>query len=86
MPHLDIKPVERLGFDRRMTKEEINSLPINSYTGKIELIREKTTLAKAILELREETILGFDTETRPNFKKGQNNLPALLQFFGPLLW
>jgi ribonuclease D len=75
----DIQPVERLGFDRRMTKEEINSLPINSYDGKIELIREKAALDKAIAELHRETLLGFDTETKPNFKKGQNNLPSLLQ-------
>jgi len=75
----DIQPVERLGFDRRMTKEEINALPINSYGGKIEVIREKDALDKALLELSRETLLGFDTETKPNFKKGQNNLPSLLQ-------
>ena len=79
MFHPQIQPDERLGFDRRMTKEEINSLPINSYDGEIELVREKDALDKAIAELRKETLLGFDTETKPNFKKGQNNLPSLLQ-------
>ena len=78
----NIQPVERLGFDRRMTKEEINSLPINSYEGKVEVIREKEALKKAILELGRETLLGFDTETKPNFKKGQNNLPSLIQLAG----
>ena len=72
-------PIERLGFDRRMTKEEINSLPISKYDGKIMVVRTEDGLDLALDELREEKFLGFDTETRPNFKKGQSNLPAIIQ-------
>ena len=74
-----IQPVERLGFDRRMTKEEINSLPIRGYEGKITVVKSKDDLDLALNHLGKETLLGFDTETRPNFEKGQNNLPALIQ-------
>ena len=74
-----IQPVERLGFDRRMTKEEINSLPIRGYNGKIFIVRTGDDLDLALQQLNKETLLGFDTETKPNFKKGQNNLPSLIQ-------
>jgi len=77
-----LSPLERLGFDRRMTRDEINSLPIGSYNGKIRVINSKERLDKALDDLHKENILGFDTETRPNFKKGQNNLPALVQLAG----
>jgi ribonuclease D len=74
-----LAPLERLGFDRRMTKDEINSLPIKGYEGKIVVVKTGDELGKALDALKHETILGFDTETRPNFKKGQNNLPSLIQ-------
>ena len=79
MGNSTIQPIERLGFDRRMTKEEINSLPIRGYEGKIQVVRTGGELNKALDELSGETLLGFDTETRPNFKKGQNNLHSLIQ-------
>lgn len=79
MNNSTIQPIERLGFDRRMTKEEINFLPINGYEGEIQVVRTCDELDKALDELSKETLLGFDTETQPNFKKGQNNLPALIQ-------
>jgi ribonuclease D len=79
MPKVSIKPVERLGFDRRMTKDEINLQPIRSYDGKVVVVKTKDVMDHVLQQLSEETLLGFDTETRPNFKKGQNNLPALIQ-------
>ena len=74
-----IQPIERLGFDRRMTKEEINSLPIKGYEGMIQVVKTVDELDKALDELSKESLLGFDTETRPNFRKGQNNQPSLIQ-------
>ncbi|MEN8135007.1 MAG: 3'-5' exonuclease [Thermodesulfobacteriota bacterium] len=77
-----LAPPERLGFDRRMTKDEINSLPIRSYEGKVVVVKTREELDIAVRKLGKETLLGFDTETRPNFKKGQNNLPSLIQLAG----
>jgi ribonuclease D len=74
-----LQPLERLGFDRRMTKAEINALPLGRYTGKIRVVGTGAELEQALTELRGETILGFDTETRPNFAKGRPNPPALIQ-------
>jgi len=73
---------ERPGFDERMSREEINCLPIRRYSGEIVLIRKLDQLISALADLADEKLLGFDTETRPNFQKGQNNLPALLQLAG----
>lgn len=70
---------DRAGFDRRMTKEEINALPIRRYAGRVHLVREQCDVLPAVQELERERILGFDTETRPTFKKGQSFPPALIQ-------
>lgn len=72
----------RSGFDHRMDREEINSLPIWSYPGRLVLVRTPAELAAVLPTLAEEKLLGFDTETKPNFLKGQNHLPSLLQLAG----
>ena len=36
----------------------------------------------AVRALRRETLLGFDTETRPSFQKGETHPPALIQLAG----
>ena len=72
----------RPGFDRRMTKEEINNCPIRKWNGPVHIIRSKEPMTDAVEQLSREAILGFDTETRPAFKKGQKYLPTLLQLAG----
>jgi len=69
----------RPGFDRRMSREEINLLPINGYQGAISLVHSAEDLDRVVEELAGEPILGFDTETRPAFVKGQQYPPALIQ-------
>ncbi|NDV63285.1 3'-5' exonuclease domain-containing protein 2 [Puniceicoccales bacterium CK1056] len=66
----------------KITKEEINDLPLNAYEGPITIVDDDEKLAKALKELRKEKILGFDTESRPSFKKGQNYPASLIQLGG----
>ena len=66
-------------FPERLTKEYVKSLPVISFKGRIHLIEKRKDLEKAIKILSQEKVLGFDTETRPNFKKGQKNSVSLLQ-------
>ncbi len=73
---------QRPGFDLKMTAEEINTLPIAAYEGTVHVVRTEAELEKAVHALRRETVLGFDTETKPNFAKGENNALSLLQFAG----
>ncbi len=49
------------------------------FSGEIVLIKTLDDAKKAASELRGEKILGFDTETRPSFKKGEFHHVALLQ-------
>lgn len=64
----------------RISKEEVNQLPLIRFEGRIHLIRNDREVAAAIGSITPATILGFDTESRPVFRPGQkSNGPALLQ-------
>ena len=54
-----------------ITKEEISTLPLEEFTGRIIVIQTKTEADKAVEYLMKYNIVGFDTETRPSFRKGQ---------------
>jgi ribonuclease D len=62
-----------------MSKEELQSLSLFSHHGRYELIETLPTALQAIEVLKKSSILGFDTETRPSFKKGDNYPTSLLQ-------
>jgi ribonuclease D len=63
-----------------ITNEEIQNLPLFAYTGRVSVITEEEKLAKALNEISKVGLVGFDTETRPAFVKGQRYQVALLQF------
>ncbi len=54
-------------------------LPQITFPGKIHFICNDQELQSIISELNSATVLGFDTETRPSFKKGEVYKTALLQ-------
>ena len=62
-----------------ITKDELNKLPIRSYDGPIRLINDRDQVDHCVKILARESILGFDTETRPSFERGVSYPPALLQ-------
>ena len=64
---------------RHITKSEINELPMKQYDGPIHLCRTPEEAEQAVLKLSKEPLLGFDTETRPAFRKGESYDPSLLQ-------
>ncbi len=66
-------------FKKSITDEELAELPLSFFEGKIHLIEKVEQLTDAVNYLKNQPILGFDTETRPTFKKGQNHQVALLQ-------
>lgn len=70
---------DRPGFDRRMSKDEINSCPMERWTGPTSVVRTQDELATAMTKIRGHTLLGFDTETRPAYTKGESYSPSLLQ-------
>jgi ribonuclease D len=66
-------------FKKSITDEELAELPLAFFEGKIHLIEKVEQLTDAVNFMKTQKILGFDTETRPSFKKGQNHQVALLQ-------
>lgn len=62
-----------------ISKAEINELPMRQYDGPIELVRTAEDTDRIVKELEKETLLGFDTETRPSFRRGESYRPSLLQ-------
>lgn len=64
--------------------EEIENLPVGSFPGEIHVITKSgLEYAKAINYLRQQAVIGFDTETRPVFEPGKpHNHTALLQLSG----
>ena len=60
-------------------KEEIAELPIEKFNGKIVVIDHADEVRDALSYLSSQPALGFDTETKPAFKRGQVHKVALLQ-------
>jgi ribonuclease D len=64
---------------RTITREEIAELPIRRYDGDVNLVGTFADLERAMEDIRGESVVGLDTETRPAFRKGESHLPGLLQ-------
>ncbi|MGC6425154.1 MAG: 3'-5' exonuclease [Lentimonas sp.] len=64
---------------KSISKAEINELPLISWQGRVEVLNTSEEMEAAVDKLLSETHLGFDTETRPTFKKGEYYPPALIQ-------
>ncbi len=66
-------------FYLSISKEQLSKLPQEHYTGPIRLIEKEEDVADAVAELRMAGLIGFDTETRPSFKRGSHYNVALMQ-------
>lgn len=66
-------------FVATISKEDLRLLPACQFPGTIHVINTAEKLTDACKHLMKESILGFDTETRPSFTKGQVHKVALLQ-------
>ena len=64
---------------RQITREEMNVLPIRRYEGEVCLVESAGALERAAADILREAVVGFDTETRPAFRKGESHLPSLAQ-------
>lgn len=62
-----------------ITKQQISTMPVATFTGSITVVDTPERAAEAIAVLMRERVIGFDTETKPSFKKGQTNKVALMQ-------
>ena len=62
---------------KAITKEQIAELDVEVFSGRIFVVNTVEETNKAGAKLKEYPFIGFDTETRPNFKKRaeQQNSP-----------
>ena len=67
---------------RKLEKQEINALPLKTYDGKTFVINTLQDVKPSCDLLQKENVLGFDTETRPAFQKGEHYPPSIIQLAG----
>jgi ribonuclease D len=65
---------------KRISREEMNELPIRRYEGSVNVVAGHPNLQHALQDILQESVVGFDTETRPAFRPGESYLPSLVQF------
>ncbi len=78
---MDDTPQDNLpaGIVRAISREALANLPIGRYHGAVHLVTSPHEVALALADIRQERVTGFDTETRPSFRKGEFHLPCLAQ-------
>ena len=62
-----------------ITDEEINALPLGAFEGEVLVVDDEGELKTAFEEIHRHPCVGFDTETKPVFVRGQKNKVAILQ-------
>ena len=68
-----------MDYREDISREELNLLPIKAFDKEIVVVESLEGAAEAVQYLKTQTVLGFDTETKPCFLKGKRNNVALLQ-------
>lgn len=66
-------------MDSSISKESIQELPLCQFDGIITVVEDPEKIDEIVANLSKEKVLGFDTETKPSFKKGEGNSVSLLQ-------
>lgn len=66
-------------MDSSISKEAIGELPLCQFSGIITVVENPEKVDEIVETLLHEKLLGFDTETKPSFKKGANHNVSLLQ-------
>ena len=66
-------------YKENITVEELAEHELSWFKGEIVLVDNLKTFYKVFPRLLKSDLLGFDTETRPTFKKGRKNEVSLIQ-------
>ena len=64
---------------KKLSKNEINSLPQIKFNGDVEVLSSNDNVQAAVNFLMNYDLIGFDTETKPTFVKGPLNPPSIMQ-------
>lgn len=66
-------------YRSKITKEEVNELPVDEFAGNIIVIDDMQKAEEAFKYLNTQKVIGMDTETKPSFKRGVVHKVSLLQ-------
>lgn len=66
-------------YKENITVEELAEHELSWFKGEIVLVDNLKTFYEVFPRLRGSDLLGFDTETKPTFKKGKKNSVSLIQ-------
>lgn len=66
-------------FSISISKEQLSTMPTVEFPGSIIVLENIPDALKALRYLNSCQAVGFDTETKPNFRKGQTNTVSLIQ-------
>ena len=66
-------------YKENITAEELAEHELSWFKGEIVLVDNLKTFYRVFPRLLKSDLLGFDTETRPTFKKGKKNAVSLIQ-------
>lgn len=66
-------------YQETITHEEIQEYDLSWFKGRIVVVDSLNKFRSVMQELSREKILGFDTETKPSFRKGHRNKVSLIQ-------
>ncbi|WCL80689.1 3'-5' exonuclease domain-containing protein 2 [Saprospira sp. CCB-QB6] len=67
----------------KISKAEVNELPLWHFEGEIITVETEAQLEEALLALNQCKVLGFDTESKPSFRKGVYHPVSLIQLAMP---
>ena len=62
-----------------ISKEQLSEMPTVAFAGHISIIDNEEAAKSALFFLNNQKIVGFDTETRPSFRKGKRYQVSLIQ-------
>ena len=71
-----------MAYIETITNEQVAALQAVQFEGEIVVVDTPALLEGACNHLAAQSIIGFDTETRPSFTSGVTNKVALLQLYG----
>lgn len=66
-------------YPETISVEEIQDYELSWFKGEIKIVDDLTTFSEVMPRFRDEKLLGFDTETKPSFRKGHKNKVSLIQ-------
>ncbi|MBN1107373.1 MAG: 3'-5' exonuclease domain-containing protein 2 [Bacteroidales bacterium] len=69
-------------FKESVTADELKEYDLSWFRGEIMVVDDLQKFNSVIPLISKEKILGFDTETRPSFRKGHRNKVSLIQLAG----